>query len=360
LTLCSFSIVAVPLLMIIVLSQFTPMRQETEVSSVPSPRVDDYVHAAHNVGCRQSSTACPADYVSYGDVTEPEAAAACASSRPVVSTSPLGKMPCQHEHIVQPAVSPPGDQDDTTSWDKNVEPASVSKDFALFTSVALVGPPVLSRRDGQKDSTRYEPDPLQDPFRDYVNVPSAATSDKRKLASQAAYNVFLPSNTSRVTRLVELSLAMTTAMDRAIRTAHGTMLDILAKYDVTWTRTGPIRNSGRRIFNSHFGGLFNETDALKQRLRTEMSELLDTVDHHYQDLSVEVDKRIQQSKEGLVKKLKETADALEKHIGVEIPLPASMARDPGRNRTKPTVSTWAEKFWQTLHHVSPSLHDWRR
>jgi hypothetical protein len=345
--------------MIVVLSQFAPMRQETEVTSVTSPPVDDYVHAAHNIGCRQSSTACPADYISYGDSTHPEIAGACASSRPVVSTSPLGKTPCQHEHIFQPTVSSPRDQDDTTSWDKNVEPASVRKDFALFTSVAHVGPPVLSRRDGQMDSTEYKPDPLQDPFSDYVNVPPADTSDKRKLASQAAYNVLLPSNTSRITRLVELSLAMTTAMDRAIRTAHGTMLDILARYDVTWAGTGPIRNSGRRIFKSHFGGLFNETDALKKRVRTEMSELLDTVDNHYQDLSVEVDKIIQQSKEGLVKKLKETADALEKHIGVEIPLPASMARDPGRNRTKPTVSTWAEKFWQTLHHVSSSPHGWQ-
>jgi hypothetical protein len=344
--------------MIVVLSQFAPMRQETEVSSMPSPPVDDNVHAAHNIGCRQSSTACPADYISYGDVIHPEAAGACVSSRPVVATTPHGETACQHSHVGHPTVTPPGGHDGSTLLDNNVESASVSKDYALVTSVAYGDSPFHPRRRDQVDPSKGIPDPLQDPFADYVNAHPPDTSDKRKLASQAAYNIFLPSNTSRVTRLIELSLAMTTAMDRAIRTAHGTMLDILAKYDATWARTGPIRNSGRRIFNSHFGGLFNETDALKQRLRTEMSELLDTVDHHYQDLSVEVDKRIQQSKEGLVKKLKETADALEKHIGVEIPLPASMARDPGRNRTKPTVSTWAEKFWQTLHHVSSSLHGW--
>lgn len=339
--------------MIVVLSQFAPLRQETELSAVPSPPVDDYVHAADNNGCRQSSAACPADYISYGDVSHREATGACASAQSLVATSPHSEKPCQHSDVDHPTVPPPGGQDGSASLDNPVEPPSVGTDYALATSVALVGPPFSG---GPLDSAKRKPDPFQDPFSDYAKVNPPNKFDKGKLATQTAYNMFLPSNTSRVTRLVELSLAMTTAMDHAIRTAHGTLLDILARYNVTWSRTRPIRNSGRRILNNHFGGLFNETDALKQRLRTEMSELLDTVDHHYQDLSVEVDKKIQQSKAGLVKKLKETADALEKHIGVEIPLPASMARDPGRNRTKTTVSTWAEKFWQTLHHVSLFLH----
>lgn len=158
-------------------------------------------------------------------------------------------------------------------------------------------------------------------------------------------------NISWYDRFFEHSLAMTTAMDHAFREGHDRLARLISKYAYPLSRTQPIRNSGRRLFSDHAAGIFEETDAIKKRIRSEISALLEVADHQLQELAIDVDQAIRHSRKKLATTIKDAVEGIEKHVGVEIPLPF-VERDPGRDRTKSTVSNWAEKFWQTLHHVS--------
>lgn len=336
--------------MLIVLSRLTAIHQENEVGTVPSRPVEDCVRAAHPVGGSQSSPAYAAHFSQYGLVTDTGAA----------PTSPDVKTPQPPQEMLTAEISLVDRSEPTTTMEftinsassssRNHPPNSITNSFTLTTPVALIAPPFHAKgahSDTRKRKLEYPRNAIGDD--DGTEAPDKSSS--HMLERQMAFTVLPVSNASRVTRLVEQSLALTTAMDRAFRTAHGNLADFFAKHGAILSRARRIRNSGRRIFNGQIGGLFEETDALKKRLREDMSGLLDVVDQHFQDLALEVDKAIRISKEGLVATLKETADALEKHVGVEIPLPTFVGRDPNRNRTKSTVSTWAERFWQTLHHV---------
>jgi hypothetical protein len=58
---------------------------------------------------------------------------------------------------------------------------------------------------------------------------------------------------------------------------------------------------------------------------------------------------IKTARKGLDNVLRETADILERHTGVEMPLPASVERKKSRG---PPPSSYSEKIQQLFHHVS--------
>lgn len=218
--------------------------------------------------------------------------------------------------------------------------------------------PLPVRRDDQSaypnPGKRTLPSP-RDPCVGSVGPGRPAEFDTRMLERPTTLDVISVSNTSRLTSFFEQSLAITTAMDMAIRMAHRNLGNFLWKHGITWPNAAQLRHSGRRMVEGHVGDLFEDTDAFKKRLRTKLSALLEIVDQHSQELSRELNEAIQVSTERLVTTLKETADAVERHIGADAPIPF-IGRHPDWNRTKSTVSTWAEKFWQTLHHVRFQIH----
>lgn len=159
-------------------------------------------------------------------------------------------------------------------------------------------------------------------------------------------------NASLATMIIENSLALTTAIDQAFNKFHHGLVNMGHWLeDTVWT-PHRVRNSGRRlIFRQQGSRFFNETDAIKTKVKSEMNDLLASVEQHLQGLTVEMDKAVKETRKSLIIAIRDTADAVERHVGIEIPLPSFVSRDTNRERTKSTVSTWAEKFWQTMHHV---------
>jgi hypothetical protein len=198
------------------------------------------------------------------------------------------------------------------------------------------------------DGTPYSPQDIPDDAR--LSSQITRDGDWKMLDSQTGSAVFPVEDASWYDRFFEHSLALTTAMDHAFRSGHDALARLISNYFDTLSKSIPHRNSGRKLFTGQAAALFEETDALKKRIRSEMSALLEAADQHLQDLALDVDKAVKHSREKIIMAIKEAADGVEKHVGVEIPLPF-LERDPARNRTKSTVSNWAEKFWQTLHHV---------
>ncbi|KAJ9125261.1 hypothetical protein QFC22_000216 [Naganishia vaughanmartiniae] len=164
------------------------------------------------------------------------------------------------------------------------------------------------------------------------------------------------SNASFLATIIETSLAWTTAIDHAFNNFHHGLVNMGHRLgDTVWT-PHRVRNSGRRFLFHHQGSrFFNETDAIKNKVKSEMSDLLANVDQHLQALTIEMNKAVKETRKNLIIAIRDAADAVEKHVGVEIPLPSFVSRDNNCERKKSTVSTWAEKFWQTIHHATVTL-----
>ncbi|KAJ9108808.1 hypothetical protein QFC21_000128 [Naganishia friedmannii] len=194
------------------------------------------------------------------------------------------------------------------------------------------------------------------------NTPPDTDADNGRQHTDMIKGHTLPSilygtdNASLVTMIVENSLALTTAIDQAFNNFHDGLVNMGHWLgDSVWTHHR-IRNSGRRFLFRHQGSrFFNETDAIKHKVKSDMNDLLAIVEQHMQGLTIEIDKAVRETRKSLIIAIRDTADAVEKHVGIEIPLPSFVSRDTNRERTKSTVSTWAEKFWQTIHHATVTL-----
>lgn len=359
----SVTIVAIPLLAMIVLSRFSSIIPERTSANdndrVPdvtnsktvlvtcSPASEEYVktrfHCVH-----VCNTDMPVTSFVAAETATPEPWESVSSVKTILATIAVPTS-CAEQVKQHTTLSVSSTSVAPCKESVSVSTTSVS---ALAISTALIDPPMCLEQDASQqeyhqsansdhDTSSNAPDVIEEPTADW------GMSDRRM-----AFAVLPVANASWITRFFEHSLALTTALDHTFRAVHESLAKLVAKYRNPLSRSPPIRNSGRRLFKDHGAAIFEETDAIKKRIRSEMSALLEVADQHLQELALDVDKAIKISREKLVTAIKETADGVEKHIGVEIPLPAFMARDPDRTRTKSTVSTWAEKFWQTLHHVS--------
>ena len=343
------------------------MHQERKATAMSAHSIEGYNHSAYRSDDLPQSTGCPAYLSSY---ESPEDSALVppftASDIDIPVTQP--ETPLDPVIVVGPQTgqirgpefkSDDAHQLDPTGRSRNAEAESIEEsahvdDSAESTSLyqldSLEPAPKLDYSvcsDPDKRTLRYP----RDPFAENLEFGRAREPKPHMHEMPRELRVLSVSNSSRLTRFFEQSLAITTAMDMAIRVAHRKFGDYLSKHGITWPRAAPLRHSGRRMVQGQVGDLFEETDALKKRLRAKMSALLEIVDQHMQEMAVEIDKTVQFSKERLRTTIKDTAEAVERRISADAPIPF-IGVHPGFNGTKSTVSTWAEKFWQTLHHVS--------
>lgn len=361
---CASRVIALPLLAIIMLSRFSTIVPEN------APTVETERNPGRTVS-KPVLVTCTATPESFGQpshfqcVHVGDADIPVTSSAPEVAVADSWETSSDAEPMDATTVNPEATREQATilvpssvpsHCDKNVSPTSVGS----VTSTAIPTIPTLNEHadrlslreeHGEQGRERGSNSPPDHPDDARPRSQITRDGDWKMLDSQTGSAGFPVEDASWYDRFFEQSLALTTAMDHAFRSGHDALARLISTYFDTLSKSIPHRNSGRKLFTGQAAALFEETDALKKRIRSEMSALLEAADQHLQDLALDVDKAVKHSREKIIMAIKEAADGVEKHVGVEIPLPF-VERDPARNRTKSTVSNWAEKFWQTLHHVS--------
>ena len=342
------------------------MRRENEALAAPARFIEGYDHVAQPVENSHEHMACSAYFSSCDAVADSEEVHPfTASDLDIPVTQP--EAPSDLAAVAEEQTGGENGHSERTSQDAsgsdsirqgrnneveylpNFVDDHVSNGAAFHNQLRSPLPVLREDQSAHSDPSKRTLRYPRDPCVGSVSPGRPVELETRVLAQPKADGISV-SSTPRLTRFFEQSLAITTAMDMAIRVAHRNMGDFLRKHGITWSEAEQFRHSGRRIVGGHVGDLFEGTDAFKKRLRTRLSALLEIVDQHSQELSRELNEAIQLSTERLVTTLKETADAVERHISADAPIPF-IGRHPDWNRTKSTVSTWAEKFWQTLHHV---------